>query len=724
MIADRTAAISPLLDPNQRACVLAAPRQKGHARGHELGRPIPGLPFLSANGAYVTHSLFCRQAAVIGAAVVFGVSLSLSCARAEPVPSGREILRDNAAGDYLAARQASIERDAATAAGYYLDVLKSDPRNPDLLNDAFLSEVQDGKIDEASKLAERLLQVDHSDRIARLVIGVREFKQKHYLAASQSFNQSVNGPVTDLAAALLSAWALEGAGEPHRAVTDLDRLAGPDWYGIFKDLHAGLILDLANRGDAGKRYLSAYKADPTALRTVQAYSSWLSRHGKTDEARKILADFSKVLPNHPLIVSALEKLGPGTSKAGSAAGQEQKAGNGLLALGSSGEDVKLLQTKLKIRADGIYGRQTWRAVREFQRRNGVSVDGIVGADTSAKLDSPNPGVKTAREKPVELPPLVDSASAGAAEALYGIGASIGRRGGEDLAIVYLRLALYLDPSHGMAELSLADLDESLKKPDLAVEAYERVRETSPLYTSAQIQSAADLDLLGKIDQAKARLSQIIARQPKNAEALMALGNIEREHKEFATCADTYGKAIDTVAEPGKSNWVMFYFRGICYQQSNQWPKAQADMQKALQLYPDQPLVLNYLGYSWVDKGVHLKEGTDMIRRAVDQRPDDGYIVDSLGWAYYRTGNYTDAVKYLERAVLLKPEDPTINDHLGDALWRVGRTLEAHFQWSQAIDFKPEEDELVKLRQKLKTGLPADTPSSAGVVKPNKAGNGG
>ena len=123
------------------------------------------------------------------------------------------------------------------------------------------------------------------------------------------------------------------------------------------------------------------------------------------------------------------------------------------------------------------------------------------------------------------------------------------------------------------------------------------------------------------------------------------------------------------------------------------------MKKALELFPDQPLVLNYLGYSWVDKGVHLEEGMDMIRRAVEQRPDDGYIVDSLGWAYFRTGNYDEAVKNLERAVLLKPDDPTINDHLGDAYWRVGRTLEAHFQWSQAKDFNPDPDELATIAEK-------------------------
>ena len=209
----------------------------------------------------------------------------------------QEILHDNPAGNYLAARHAGVERDAATAAAYYLNVLKADPHNPDLLSRAFLSVLTDGDIDQAGKLAEKVLAVDHTDRIARLVLGVRALKQQQYSLARQDFAQSVRGPVTDLTAALLSAWAAEGAGDAHGAVDELDKLAGPDWYGIFKDLHAGLILDLANnKKEAGKRYESAYKADPTALRTVQAYGRYLSRNGGKDDALKIYQDFDKALP--------------------------------------------------------------------------------------------------------------------------------------------------------------------------------------------------------------------------------------------------------------------------------------------------------------------------------------------------------------------------------------------------------------------------------------------
>lgn len=574
----------------------------------------------------MTYSL-PRRAAMVGIALTF----SLSSAFAAETPAQEQLSPENAAGSYLAARHASADRDEGAAAAFYLDVLKLDPHNPDLLSRAFLSELTDGNIDGASKLADKLLAIDHTDRISRLVVGIRELKQKHYAQAREDFSQSVRGPVTDLTATLLSAWALEGEGDTHAAVDTLDKLSGPDWYGIFKDLHAGLILDLAkNKKEAGKRYASAYKADPTALRTVEAYGRFLSRTAGKDDALKVYQDFAKELPDHPVINEEMRQI-------------------------SAGE---------------------------------------------------------------KLPSFVDSPQAGAAEALYGIGASIGRRGGEDLALIYLQLALYLDPTHPMALLSLGDLYEDLKKPELAIKAYQRVPAGSPLARNAQIQMAVDLDQVDRTDDAKKLLDHVIAEHPKDTEAIIELGNVQRGRKDFADCANTYTKAIDTVPNPEKSNWVMFYFRGICYERSHKWPLAEADMKKALELYPDQPLVLNYLGYSWVDKGVHLEQGMDMIRKAVEQRPDDGYIVDSLGWAYFHTGNYDEAVKNLERAVELKPEDPTINDHLGDAYWRVGRTLEAHFQWSQAKDLKPDPEDLPAIEAKIKNGLPSDTSSAADNSKPS------
>jgi Flp pilus assembly protein TadD len=265
----------------------------------------------------------------------------------------------------------------------------------------------------------------------------------------------------------------------------------------------------------------------------------------------------------------------------------------------------------------------------------------------------------------------------------------------------------------------------VKKPAMAIKVYERVPANSPLKRNALIQQATALDAVDRSDEGIKILQGVVAEDKKDLEAIMALGNIERGRKKFVECAKTYGTGIDVIAEANdKPNWVYHYFRGICEERSKQWARAEVDMRKALELQPEQPHVLNYLGYSWIDQGVNLEEGMKMIRRAVEQRPDDGYIVDSLGWAYYRIGNYAESVKHLERAIDLKPEDPTINDHLGDAYWRVGRTQEAKFQWQHARDLKPEADEIPKIDAKLANGLPEDTSSAASADKKKEDGKGG
>ena len=570
----------------------------------------------------------------ISVAVLF-VAFPIGLAAQTPTP--QEIARTSSSGNYLAARHANIERDSASAAAFYRAALRRDPKNGELLEQAFVTTLTEGDIDEAIKFAERIIQVDRNNRSARLVLGIRALKQKQYQPARQQFTQSIRGPITDLTATLLSAWALQGANDTKGAIEAIDRLTGPDWYGIFKDLHAGLILDLAGqKKEAGKRFERAYKADATALRIVLAYGGWLSRNASKDEAAKVYEAFDKVLPRHPLIVAPMNEIKRGA----------------------------------------------------------------------------------------QIPQLADSVQAGAAEALYGLGATLGRRGGEELGLVYLQLALNLAPQHALALISLGDLYETLKKPLLAIKIYQRVPEKSPLKRNAEIQLALDLDTLDRSEEAKTHLAKLIAEQPAELDAITALGNILRGRKQFAECAEVYGRGVATIANPSRPNWTLFYFRGICYERAKQWSKAEADLKKALELFPDQSHVLNYLGYSWIDQGMNLDEGLRMIKRAVEQRPDDGYIVDSLGWAYYRIGNFEEAAKYLERAVELRPEDPTINDHLGDGYWRIGRLLEARFQWSHARDLKPEPEELVKIEEKLKVGLPEESSSSADAEKAKKSGNGG
>ena len=565
------------------------------------------------------------------AAFLAGVPIEL----AAQAPSAQELSGLTASGSYLAARHAGRQRDAAIEAAYYRAALKRDPKNGELLDRTFLSLLVGGDIDEAVKYAERVGAADKSDRVSKLVTGVHALKLKQYPVARRDLSQSIRGPITDLTATLLNAWSMSGTGDNKGAVAAIDKLSGPDWYAIFKELHAGLIFDLANnQAEAGKRLEHAYKLDPAALRVVEAYGSWLSRNRSPKEALAVFEAFDKVLPRHPLVVEAMNKL---------------KAGE-------------------------------------------------------------------------KIPVLVSTAQAGAAEALYGLGASLGRRGGEDLGLVYLQLSLHLAPSHPLALLSLADLYESLKKPELALAVYERIPANSPLHRNAAIQMAANLDALERSAEAEKQLDALIKQSPGDMEAIMALGNILRGHKKFAECADVYSKGVATIGTPDKANWVIFYFRGICYERSKQWPTSEADLKKAIELFPDQPHVLNYLGYSWVDQGINLDDGMAMIKKSVQQRPDDGYIVDSLGWAYYRIGNYEEATKQLERAIELKPEDPTINDHLGDAYWRIGRVLEARFQWAHARDLKPDPGELPKIEEKLKSGLPDETASEAKPGK--KSGDGG
>lgn len=319
-----------------------------------------------------------------------------------------------------------------------------------------------------------------------------------------------------------------------------------------------------------------------------------------------------------------------------------------------------------------------------------------------------------------LAPFVRSAEEGAAEALYGLGAVGGRQGDDLASLIYLRLSLYLAPDNALAIVTLADVYERMKQEEAAIDLCESVPEDSPLRVNADVQSALLLETLGKSKEATELLSAVVAANPKSQEALTALGNLQRSRKMFAEAAATYTRVLDLQPKPEKNQWLLYYYRGISNERRKNWKEAEADLKKALELNPDQPLVLNYLGYSWVDQGVNLDEAFRMLRRAVDLRQRDGYIVDSLGWAYYRLGRYDDAVRELERAIDLKASDPVINDHLGDAYWRVGRKLEAQFQWNHARDLNPDPDDLPRILDKIKNGL-SDTPTNAGDKAKNPGG---
>jgi len=575
------------------------------------------------------------RSALLRALLATGGTLAfLAAAGASPTPPDATPsveIGQTQSGNYLSAMVAGADRDTAAAAIFSREALRADPHNVDLVERAFAAALADGDVTDGFPLAERLVARDPNNSLARLALGARAIGEGQFVAARTQFASGEAGKAHDVTTTLLTAWAFAGAGDQRHALDTLDHIHEPA-LAVFRDYHAGLIADLLGNGfEAERRLKAAYDADKNTLRLADAYARCLARHGDVDGAKKVYAQFSLLIPNHPVIVAALADLNAGKT----------------------------------------------------------------------------------------LAPLVRSARDGAAEALYGLGGAGNHQGDELAALIYLRLALFLKPDHDLAAVTVANLFEDLKRSDEAIRAYGLVPATSPMRESAEIQSALELDSLGRTDEATTKMRAIVAAHPSDPDAWSALGSLQRSAKAYEDAAASYDKAIGLLGTPDRSNWTLFYFRGICFERAKQWSKAEADFKKALELFPDQPQVLNYLGYSWVDQGVNLDEAFKMLRRAVDLRPNDGYIVDSLGWAHYKLGHYQEAADELEKAIDLKPADPVVNDHLGDAYWRVDRKIEAHFQWNHARDMGPEPEDLPKILQKIESGLPdvAIAPAPAPVASP-------
>ena len=304
-------------------------------------------------------------------------------------------------------------------------------------------------------------------------------------------------------------------------------------------------------------------------------------------------------------------------------------------------------------------------------------------------------------------PRVTTAQQGAAEAFYGVASAVGDGEAEDAAIVYLRLALYLDPQNDAALAFLGGALERAGRKREAVEAYRATPRDSAFYLTAQVSAADLLNGLGDEAEAVAILSRLEREESRNGLAASALGDIHRAHERWSEAEAAYTRALRRAGPPyAAADWPLFYARGVSLERQRRWDEAERDFRQALQLSPDQPLVLNYLAYSWVERGRNIEEALDMLHRAVAQRPDDGFVIDSLGWAYYRLGRYREAVDTLEQAIMFSPYEATINEHMGDAYWKVGRRREAGFLWGHALRLKPEADRVPVLEAKLTGGLDA------------------
>jgi tetratricopeptide (TPR) repeat protein len=571
-------------------------------------------------------------------AIVTGMAISTLPAYAKQTTEPVKIT--SFSGAYLAARIAEGDNDLDSAIAYYKQALAFDPSDTGLQQSLMLSLIAQGRFDESLVYADKLKEVPDVERFSRLALAVDSFHKKDFTKAQYWLKLSLESDLDRLISGVMSGWAEQGAGEASDAMTSIDKLQGPDWFGLFKSFHRALIADASGMPEKAEAIYAATMQDTAAggaapetwMRNAQAYASFLARKGDKTKAVSVL--------------DQAEAFSPG---------------------------------KLEI---------------------------VALRDRIAKGD--------------KIAPFVSGPSDGASEILLDLATALNRGGGEPFVRLYLQYALALKPDSDAALVQLAAVSEQLKDGEGAIALYRRIPDTSPLKELSDLQLGLNLADLNRQDEAITHLKAFVDTHPDDMRAYLALGGVYSSKDDFRSAANLYDKAVDVLKTPTAANWNIFYQRGIAYERLKEWPKAEPNFRKALELFPDQPQVLNYLGYSWVDMNTNLKEGLAMIQKAVDLRPSDGYIVDSLGWAYFRLGKFDDAVREMERAVSLKPEDPVLNDHLGDAYWRVGRKLEATFQWNQARDLKPDPDVLATLQQKLMKGLPpieSNTAQETPKVKP-------
>ena len=345
------------------------------------------------------------------------------------------------------------------------------------------------------------------------------------------------------------------------------------------------------------------------------------------------------------------------------------------------------------------------------------IDRSFGTDADPIVDDLRRRLQAGEPLPFDT---VRTARDGIAEAFFSVATALEGEADPVYTLLHLRVAGYLRPDHSDAILLTAKVLETLGQHQLAAETYATFPPDDPNFVSAEIGRAISLRSAGNGDAAIEAL-QALARSHGNLlQVQFSLADMLRVAERFDEAEVSYTAAIDLLPEVTAEHWLLFFYRGIAHEQSKDWPPAEADFRRALKLNPTQPQVLNYLGYGLVDRGEKLDEALGMIEKAVAASPDEGYIIDSLAWAYFRLGRYDDALAPMERSSLLEPVDPIVTDHLGDVYWKVGRKLEAQFQWRRALSFKPADKDIERIRRKLEVGLDAVMEEEAKASDPVKA----
>ncbi len=436
------------------------------------------------------------------------------------------------------------------------------------------------------------------------------------------------------------------------------------------------------------------------------------------------------------VLKAWAHLGAGEAEAALAALDQLREGDAFpdLAQGHSGlilmnsGDLQGAEAAIPIASDDLESVPAW-LIRTLAR---VKLDAGDVAGATDLLDRYATGNRFSLEH-VEadraslaatgtLAPLMTLPNTGVADGLLRIASGVRprtvdpsvRQPAHDIALIYAWLSVYLDNDHDEARLLIAGMMRDLERFEESSTVLQEIAAGAPFSWRARIAIADNLIDADQNEAAIALLETMAAERVEDTDALLKIGDILRSSSQFEEGTLIYDRAFERISPDDPGRWRLHYFRGITYERSKRWKEAEADFLAALEINPDNPYVLNYLGYSWIDQGINVERATDMVRQAVDQRQNDGYIVDSLGWAYYRVGKFTDAVVHLERAVQLRPADPVINDHLGDAYWRIGRQREARFQWTRALSLDIEEELIAPIEEKMRDGM--GPPEVVGAAK--------
>ena len=531
-------------------------------------------------------------------------------------------------GSYVAGRVAHLRKDFNSAADFYIQTLKKDPQNKELLTNVYLILTSQGRISEAAVYAQQAVDAGDKNNFAYIIIAANQFKLKQYAEVRKTLSKTDGKIYEEFINPLISAWSFVGEGNKKKALAALDVIKKESSLRALYLFHAGMINEYFNDNDAALNdYEIIVKEEKLEMsfRALQVICNFYIQTGHKDKAVALINKYT---------------------------------------------DNKSLADMMK-----------------RLRQNVMAVN------------------------PQNTKKMITGANIGLSEAFFNIAATL-RLGvsGTDLAHMFISLALFENPDYDLARLLLADVLETREMFAEANEQYDMIDKNSEAYYTAQLHKANNLVALNDY-QAAELLMKSLTLDSDNAQLYLDLGDVLRINGNQKEAIKYYSEAIKNLDKIQNSHWVLFYARGISYEQDQQWDAAEKDFLKALILSQNHYMVLNYLGYSWLKQGKNPEQAFGLIVDAYNQAPQDGNIADSLGWAFYRLGKYSQAVQYLEKASELEASNAVISDHLGDAYWMAGRKNEARFQWQHALTLEDEMQELDidAVKAKLQTGEVFNTP---------------